>query len=65
VEVTSGETTSVTVRIGGVTAPESPATSAGPAGPEPAADFGAPADAAPADGNGNGVTSQLGTGHGE
>ena len=64
VEVTSGETTSVTVRIGGVTAPESPA---GPAGPEPATDFGAPADAHPATGNGhgNGVASQLGTGHGE
>jgi MFS family permease len=63
-EVTSGETTSVTLRIGGVTAPESPA---GPAGPEPAADFGAPADTHPATGNGhgNGVTSHLGTGHGE
>jgi MFS family permease len=43
VEVTSGETTSVTVRIGGVTAPETPAS------PAPA----------------NGVTSPIGTGHGE
>src|SRR5579875_1442156 len=48
VEVTSGETTSVTVRIGGVTTPESPS------GPESATDFGAPADAHPATGNGNG-----------
>jgi MFS family permease len=62
VEVTSGETTSVTVRIGGVTAPESPAD---PAGPEPAAGFGAPADSHPASGSGNGVASQLGTGRGE
>jgi MFS family permease len=62
VEVTSGETTSVAVRVGGmVAAPASPAP-----GPAPAAedtpdrtdgDSGVPDQ--------NGVTSQLGTGHGE
>jgi MFS family permease len=55
VEVTSGQTTSVTVRIGGMAAAASPAPA-----PDGAAD-----GAADGQDEANGVTSQLGSGHGE
>jgi MFS family permease len=55
VEVTSGETTSVTIRVGGMAAPAAPSAPAAPA---------APGDVPP-DGTPDGVTSPLGTGPGE
>jgi MFS family permease len=58
VEVTSGQTTSVTIRVGGMAAPSTPATPATPATPSQPGDV-------PPDGTPNGVTSQFGTGPGE
>jgi MFS family permease len=58
VEVTSGETTSVTVRIGGVAAAASPA-------PAPGGAADGQNDVPDGQDEVNGVTSQLGTGHGE